>query len=190
MTLTGASDAVRLRADVEQLVAQGGLHDEPLGVDRQDDEAGLEPAGAHVVGDGRGVEADDAQAHARVAVGERLGEIGQQVVDGGREGAEAGRARAHVAHAAHRFAGRLHLGQDALGVGQQRTAGLGRHDAAPDAHEERHAELALEAPDLLGERRLGQMQHLRGGAERPLLDGLPEVRELLEVHDSSIGITS
>ena len=89
---------------------------------------------------------------------------------------------AHVAHAAHRLARRLHLGQDALGVRQQRAARLGRHDAAPDAHEERHAELALEPADLLRERRLGQVQHLGGGAERPLLDGLAEVGELLEVH--------
>ena len=57
--------AMRLRADVEHLVAQGGLHHEPFGLDRQHDQPGLEPARAHVVGDGRGVEADDAQLSRR-----------------------------------------------------------------------------------------------------------------------------
>ena len=59
-------------------------------------------------------------SHAGVAVAERLGEVGQQVVDGGRERAEAGGARAHVAHAAHGLARRLHLGEHALGVRRQR----------------------------------------------------------------------
>ena len=59
---------------------------------------------------------------------------------------------------------------------------LGRLDAAPDAHEQRNAQLALEPADLLGERRLSEAEHLRGRAERALLVGLPEVGELLEVH--------
>ena len=178
----GTAHAVRMRARVEHLVAQRRLHDEAFGVDRQHDQAGLEPPRAHVVGDGRGVEADDAQAHARVAVGEGLGEVGQQVVDGGRERAEAGRAGAHVAHARDRLARRLDLGEHALGVGQQRAPRLGRLDAAPDAHEQRHAQLALEPADLLRERWLGQVQRLGGRAEGALLEGLAEVGELLEIH--------
>jgi hypothetical protein len=54
-------------------------------------------------------------------------------------------------------------------------------DAAPDAHEQRHAELALEPPDLLRERGLGQVQRLGGGTERALLEGLSEVGQLLEI---------
>ena len=67
-------------------------------------------------------------------------------------------------------------------MGQERVTGLGRLHAAPDAHEQRDAQLALEPADLLRERRLCQAEHLGGRAERALLVGLAEVGELLEVH--------
>ena len=112
----------------------------------------------------------------------RRRKVGQQVIDGGRERAEARRPGPHVAHACDRLARRLDLGQDALGVRQERASRLGRLDAAPDAHEQRNAQLALEPADLLRERGLRQVQDLGRRAERPLLEGLAEVGELLEVH--------
>ena len=45
-----------------------------------------------------------------------------------------------------------------------------------------HAELGLEPADLLGERRLREVQRLRGGAERAVLEGREDVLELLQRH--------
>src|SRR5436190_16310581 len=58
---------------------------------------------------------------------------------------------------------------------------LGRLQAAPDAREQRHAELRLERTDLLADRRLREMQRVGGGAERTAIERSEEVLELLKV---------
>ena len=62
-----------------------------------------------------------------------------------------------------------------LGVGPQRAARLRRLQAAARAHEQRHAELLLQPPHLLGERRLGQVERVRRRAERAVPGGAEEV---------------
>jgi hypothetical protein len=59
---------------------------------------------------------------------------------------------------------------------------LGGLDAATHAREQGDAQLRLEAPDLLGERRLSEHQPLRRGGERSLPKGGEEVLELLQRH--------
>jgi hypothetical protein len=56
--------------------------------------------------------------------------------------------------------------QRAIGVLGERMARLRRHDAAPDAGEQIDAEGLLELAHLLGDRRLGDAQHLGRGGER------------------------
>jgi hypothetical protein len=72
--------------------------------------------------------------------------------------------------------------QRRLGVRPQRERGVGRLDAAAHAREERHSELCLQPADLLGQRRLGEVQPLGGGRERPVVQGGEEVLELLQGH--------
>ena len=69
-----------------------------------------------------------------------------------------------------------------LGVRAQGARGVGRADPAPDAGEERDAELGLQPADLLRERRLGEQQPLGGGAERAFVQGGEEVLQLLQRH--------
>ena len=145
-------------AQVEHLVAHHGAHVEALVVDRQHDEPGLEPAGSHIFGDRRRVEAGEPDADAGIALGEVLGEVCEQVVDGRRERPERGHPGAHVTDAGDRLTRRLDAREHRLRVRYEGLSRLGQRDSASDAHEERHAELALEPADLLGERRLGQVE--------------------------------
>ena len=62
-----------------------------------------------------------------------------------------------------------------LGVGAQHAPGLGQHEPAAGAREQRHAELGLEPPDLLGQARLGHAQRRGGGGERAVLGRREEV---------------
>jgi hypothetical protein len=67
-----------------------------------------------------------------------------------------------------------------LGVAEEDPAGAGQRQAAARPREQRDSQLALQAPDLIGDRRLGAMQGARGGIERAQLGGGAEVEELLE----------
>ncbi|GAA3778497.1 hypothetical protein GCM10022206_16830 [Streptomyces chiangmaiensis] len=49
-----------------------------------------------------------------------------------------------------------------------------------------HAELGLELADLLGQRRLGHVQPLRGAAEVTLLGDSDEVPEVPEIHMQTV----
>jgi hypothetical protein len=71
-------------------------------------------------------------------------------------------------------------------VRAQRLAGLGRGQPAAGPGEQRDAELTLEPPDLLRERRLGHVELLRGAAERAMAVGGEEVLELLQGQGKSL----
>jgi hypothetical protein len=74
--------------------------------------------------------------------------------------------------------GVIDLGEDrpcALEVG---AAGRGEVDTPGGAMKQVHAELGLELADLLGQRRLGHVQPLRGAAEVTLLGDSDEVPEV------------
>ena len=74
------------------------------------------------------------------------------------------------------------LRQDAPRACRDRIACLGRHDAAAGALEQLHAQLDLELPDLLRQRRLGDVKLLRRAREVPVAgDGLG-VAELAQLH--------
>ena len=62
-----------MRVEIRKL--QRRLHDEALRVDGQHDEARFQPTRAHVGCDGRGIEADDAQPHAGIALGDENLEV-------------------------------------------------------------------------------------------------------------------
>jgi hypothetical protein len=63
------------------------------------------------------------------------------------------------------FAGRVIRRQDRPGLGQQPLPGLGQPDGTRRAVEQRLAELAFRAADLLADRRLADVQPLGGPAE-------------------------
>jgi len=96
--------------------------------------------------------------------------------------AEGRQPAAQLADRADRLARPLGGGEHGLRVGTQGACALGQHDAAPDALKERDAELRLEAAHLLGERRLREMQRLRRGRERAVLDRREDVLQLLQGH--------
>ena len=103
-------------------------------------------------------------AHMRAAAGELRQHRLRQVVDTGRE------PEPQLAGLAARVAARDLLGGGRrvdCGPGRRdhRGAGLGQLDRRPRPLEQPHAELALEARDLLAERRLGDVQSRSGAAE-------------------------
>ena len=83
------------------------------------------------------------------------------------EGAERDRAAGEVAHLLDRLGRLAGGGQRALGVRAQQAPGLGQLEAAADAREQRHAELGLEPPDLLGQARLGHEQGSAAAENEP-----------------------
>jgi hypothetical protein len=91
---------------------------------------------------------------------------------------------------------RLELGADTLEVVEllQRSPGGGddhlpagrqRREALALAHEDRHAELVFELPDLLADARLRRVERLCGDRNiEPMVNDRTQVAELLEVHRS------
>ena len=156
-------------------------HVEAAVVDREHDQAALEPAVAHGLGDLGGVLADQPHAHVRVALAEVLDEVGEQVVGRVAERAERRGAALELAHLADRVARLLGRRQRALGLGAEEPAGLGELEPA-GADEQRRAQLGLEPADLLGQARLGHVQGCGGRRERAMVGRGEEVLELLECH--------
>src|SRR6478752_6738359 len=78
--------------------------------------------------------------------------------------------------------GVLGLGQDRLGVGQERAAGIGQADAARMAHEQGGVDLALQRADLLAERRLLHVQLLRRAGDVALMRDGDEIAEMAQFH--------
>ncbi len=57
--------------------------------------------------------------------------------------------------------------EDRFGIDQKGAAGIGQADATRMAHEERRVDLAFEGADLLGERRLLDVEFLRRARDVP-----------------------
>ena len=80
----------------------------------------------------------------------------------------------------------VELGERAAGARDEQVAGLRHRDLARRALDERHAELGLEAADLLRQRRLRDV--LAGGSagEMALVGERDEVAQLAEIHALSL----
>ena len=72
-------------------------------------------------------------------------------------------------------------GEDHVGVGHERAAGLGQVHAARAALDEHGARLALQSGDLLGDRRLCVGERLGRGGERAAQRDLAENPQPLDV---------
>lgn len=72
--------------------------------------------------------------------------------------------------------------QGAAAVRQERLAVRGERDPPSGAVEQHQPELALEAGDLLADRRQNDAQPLRGVAEVPQLGDRDEVPQLPQLH--------
>jgi hypothetical protein len=109
---------------------------------------------------------------------------------GDQAGGEAGRgtephpAAAQPDQLLHLAAGGLDVGEDAARDRQQRGTGRGERDRAAGAVEQRGADVALQAVDLLAQRGLGDAEVGRRACEVTLIGDGDEVQELLELHAS------
>ncbi|MGY3678202.1 hypothetical protein ACVWXU_001825 [Streptomyces sp. TE33382] len=86
----------------------------------------------------------------------------------------------------HLVPGGVRVREDPAGQRQQCLARVGEGDVAPCPAEQFGAQLVLQRPDLLGERRLRDMHRLGGAGEVPGLGDGHEIGELLEVHAPTI----
>ena len=180
--MTGSRARVVVAAHDDELLEPRHAKVEPGVVDGQDDQPRLERRIAHLVGHLRRVEPDEAEADVRVLAPEVGREVGDQVRRRGSEHPEAERAAAEIAHLGDGVARPLDVGEHALRLGTEAPARLGEHEPAAGPGEEGDPELGLELPHLLRDRGLGEVERARGGAERAVLDGGQEVRELLNCH--------
>jgi hypothetical protein len=78
--------------------------------------------------------------------------------------------------------GAVDRAQDRLGIRQERAPGVGEADAARVAHEQRRIDLELQRAYLLGERRLLDVQLLRGARDVALAGDGDEVAEMAQFH--------
>jgi hypothetical protein len=116
----------------------------------------------------------------RIAV-EDGADLRGQVHQGGQEGPEAHRSPARPAEFAHLLLGPVELTEGDLGMGEQHPSGLGGHHPAPGAQHQHGIELAFEQADLPRDRRLGQVQGVRGGREGAVLHDRTERQELRDI---------
>ena len=85
--------------------------------------------------------------------------------------------------------GQAQLGEDGLGVAQEDLARRRQRHPARVAHEQPRLELALEAGDLLGDRRLGEREGGRGVGERAARGDLAEDGEQARVeHNATLSV--
>ena len=80
----------------------------------------------------------------------------------------------------------VELGQRPARAGDEQLAGLRHRDAARRALDERHAELRLEAADLLRERRLRDVLARGGAREVALVGERDEIAQLAQIHAFSL----
>ena len=80
----------------------------------------------------------------------------------------------------------LDLGQDATRPGGKRGSGFGRDDATAGAFEERRTQLLLETTDLVGERRLGDVELIGGAREMAMAGYRLDTSQLPELHTTMI----
>ncbi len=78
--------------------------------------------------------------------------------------------------------------EDALGLGAERAACLGEHDAPTEPDEQLDAELGLELAHLLRERGLRDEQRARGPGERAVLCRGQEVAQLGQSHRKKLSV--
>ena len=85
--------------------------------------------------------------------------------------------------------GGVEAGEDRLGVGDERGAGVGQSHAARAALDELRAGLALESGDLLRDRRLGVGERLGRGGERAARGDLAQDPQALHIeHKTSLSL--
>ena len=105
---------------------------------------------------------------------------------GGQQGADRDPPADEPAQLVELAADAVDLGEHAPAPGRDRLPGLGRDDAAAGALEELRAELGLEPPDLVRERRLGDVELLRGAGEVAMPGDRLGVDELAQLHRSIV----
>ena len=152
--------------DGDRLFLAQPLDDEIVGqLARQQAEGGVELVG--------GEEAEhvgsDALAQADLDAGVRLAEAGQQAghveVARRQQRSDPDAPAQDAAKLVHLLACAVHLGQDPPRASSDRLAGLGRADATACALEQRGAQLLLEPDDLVRQRRLRDVELVRGARE-------------------------
>jgi len=97
-------------------------------------------------------------------------------------------------HSPTRKIGRVHrvplgafdLSQDRLGVTVECAASLGERDALGTTHHQLAVELLLQAREMMAERRLRDVQLLRGARQTAGLNDPNEIAKLTQVHERSV----
>ena len=160
-------------------VSTGALTDRALVVDRELDQSGLEAPVPYGGGHLRGVEALHPDLDVGVPRVEVGGQLGQQVEVGAAERPERDRAAGELTDVADRARELVEVGQHPLGPRDDHPAGVGELQPAVRPGEEPHTQHRLEPADLVRQAGLRDVETLRGGRERAVLNRGEEVRQLL-----------
>ena len=123
-----------------------------------------------------------ADLDARVGLAEAREQPGDVDVAGGQERADPDATAQDAAQLVDLRARAVDLREDAAGSRGDRLSCLGRGDAAARALEQRGAELLLEPPDLVRQRRLREVELLRGAREVTVPRHRLDASQLPELH--------
>jgi hypothetical protein len=180
--------AIGIRAHVEDLVAHDRAHVDLVGVDWQQDDAGLQLAAPDPFDHRRGVAADEPHRHAGMAAHERSHDLIDSPCGRLAEDAERGGPAAERGELADAVGGLLDGAEAARGMHGEGAAGFGGYHTTTGAHEEVGAEGMLELADLLRDRGLRDAEDLCGAGEGAVLDRRAEAADLLQRQKLSFGL--
>ncbi len=174
----GDQDQAFLDQAVGEVPAQQvGVH----GADGDVDLAAVE--GAEEFGDQAGAQS---QGYPRVTAPELCHHAGQVQRSEDVGGTDADLAVHHGGEVVEVGAGAVGLGEDRSGPGQEHLASVGEHDASGGAFQQRCPQVGLQAADLGGDRRLGDVEVLGGSGEPAAAHDRFEVDELPQLHPFSM----
>ena len=154
------------------------------------DEGELEPAPSEEVDERSRVRFAEGDAQARIAAVE-IGEDAGQAPFRQRLKcrAETDRAAPAAGEGLHLLGGALGLEQDSAGAHGETLAGFRQPSGPRTAFQQRHAQLPLEAPDLLREGGLSHMQPAGGGGKAHRVGDGEEVAEVSKLHSYSANLS-
>ena len=181
-------ERVVLRNGEQELFLEQEFGVQLIVVDRQREDAGIEPSFAQLAQHHFGFFLDEQQLQPRKTFADARDHVRQQIRSERRENAETDRARFRIARAPRDGFDLIDLVEHFARALRDFLADFGEQDFARRALDQRHFEFFLELLDLRRQRRLADETGFRGAAEMLVFGERNQISEIADVHRITIDI--